>query len=147
MNYESTRTSRPAGSGFGTIGLAGLLQSQGLLAQPTASSVALTPREPHFAAKAKSVIWLFMHGAPSTIDLFDPKPELDRRHGTPMHLGNNVGFFANAGTVMKSPFKFARHGQSGAWMSNVLPNIARHVDDFAFVRSLHVESNNHGPAL
>jgi hypothetical protein len=88
-----------------------------------------------------------MHGAPSTIDLFDPKPELDRRHGTAMNLGNNVGFFASSGTVMKSPFRFARHGQSGAWMSSLLPNVAKHVDEFAFIRSMHVESNNHGPAL
>ena len=57
-----------------------------------------------------------------------------------MNLGTNVGFFASTGTVMKSPFRFARHGQSGAWMSEVLPNIARHVDDFAFLRSLHVEA-------
>jgi len=135
-----------AGAGFGTVGLAGLLHSEGLLAQAPAAA-ALAPRQPHFPAKAKAVIWLFMHGAPSTIDLFDPKPELDRRHGTSMNLGTNVGFFASSGTVMKSPFRFARYGQSGAWMSDVLPNINRHVDDFAFVRSLHVESNNHGPAL
>ena len=135
------------GAGFGTLGLAGVLQNAGLLADTTPAAGPMSPRAGHFPAKARAVIWLFMHGAPSTIDLFDPKPELDRRHGTAMNLGNNVGFFASTGTVMKSPFRFARHGQSGAWMSEVLPNIARHVDDFAFIRSLHVESNNHGPAL
>ena len=135
------------GAGFGTLGLGSVLQGAGLLAGTTPPAGPMSPRPSHFPAKARAVIWLFMHGAPSTIDLFDPKPELDRRHGTAMNLGTNVGFFASSGTVMKSPFRFARHGQSGAWMSEVLPNIARHVDDFAFLRSLHVESNNHGPAL
>jgi len=136
-------------NGCGLLALACLLRDQGLLAaEPAAPHNPLAPRPPHFAPKATSIIWLHMHGAPSSVDLFDPKPELDRRHGTTMNLGDNIGgFFANNGTVMRSPFKFSRHGQCGHWFSEVLPNVAKHADDIAFLKGMHVQSNNHGPAL
>jgi hypothetical protein len=128
------------GAGFGLLGLAGVLQQAGLLAAERSTV-------PHFTPRAKSVIWLFMHGGPSAVDLFDPKPELDRRDGESMNMGNDVGFFTSSGQIMKSPFAFRQHGESGAWVSEAYPSVARHVDKFAFIKSMHAESNNHGPAL
>lgn len=123
-----------AGGGFGMLALADLLAQAGPLA----------PKAMHFAAKAKSVIWLFMEGAPSSVDLFDPKPELDKNDGKRVKIDV---FNGNPGPLMKSPFKFKQHGQSGAWVCDKYPNVAKHVDEFAFVKSLYTESNDHVPAL
>jgi hypothetical protein len=104
----------------------------------------MMPRVPHFPPKARSVIWLFMEGAPSAVDMFDPKPELAKRDG--QRIAIDV-FNGNPGPLMKSPFSFAQYGQSGAWVCEHYPNVAKHVDDFAFVKSFHSESNDHVPAL
>src|SRR5947209_11053502 len=82
----------------------------------------LKPRPPHFPAKARSVIHLFMNGGPSQMDLFDPKPELDRRHGEAYFdkIAGEVEFIKDAGALMRSPFQFAQHGESGAWVSEVM---------------------------
>ncbi|HXI51605.1 MAG TPA: DUF1501 domain-containing protein [Candidatus Saccharimonadales bacterium] len=136
-----------AGAGFGLLALADLLQGQGLLAGGRETQAALdpmAPRAPHYPAKAKSIIWLFMEGAPSSVDLFDPKPELTKRDG--QRIAIDV-FNGNPGPLMKSPFSFQRHGQSGAWVCEKYPHVARHVDDFAFIKSLYSESNDHVPAL
>ena len=79
----------------------------------------LKPRPPHFPAKAKAVIHLFMNGGPSQMDLFDPKPMLDKHHGEPYFdkIAGEIEFIKDAGALMRSPFKFARHGQCGAWVS------------------------------
>src|SRR5579884_3741410 len=121
-----------SGNGCGLLALACLLRDESRLA----ASNPLAPRAVPFPGRARSVIWLHMHGAPSSIDLYDPKPELARRAGRSMDLGTNVGFFASTGTVMRSPFRFARHGQCGAWFSEVLPNLARHADDLAFLKGM-----------
>src|SRR5688572_19253832 len=125
-----------AGNGFGTIALAGLLEQQGLLS--TAASAAtvagaidpLAPKESHFSAKAKSVIWLFLNGGPSQVDTWDYKPELAKRDGKALEgFDKNTGFFTDqVGPVMKSPFEFKQHGQCGAWASEIFPNISKHVD-------------------
>jgi len=109
----------------------------------------LLPRPPHFTAKAKSVIHLFMNGGPSQMDLFDPKPELDRRHGESYFdkIAGEVESPTSAGALMRSPFKFAQHGQSGMWVSDALPHISQHVDDLALIRSLHTTNITHEPAL
>src|SRR5204862_1743549 len=127
-----------AGAGFGALALADLLAGQGLLAADSAAGP-LAPRPGHFPAKAKSIIWLFMEGAPSAVDTFDPKPELTKRDGQmyPIDVFNG-----NPGPLMKSPFQFKQHGQSGAWVCDKYPNVAKHVDDFAFIKSLHSESND-----
>jgi Protein of unknown function (DUF1501) len=143
---------RRAGCGFGLVGLAGLLDQQKLLADDTAKPPAanpLAPRPPHFEPKAKSVIWLFINGGPSQIDTWDYKPELLKRDGQELKgFDPATGFFAGqVGPLMKSPFKFAQHGQSGAWVSDIFPNMARHVDKMAFVYSCWTDSNNHSPAL
>jgi len=111
------------------------------------SSVAsnpLAPRKGHFPPKAKSVIWLFMEGAPSAVDMFDPKPELTKRDGQRIEIDV---FNGNPGPLMKSPFSFKQYGDSGAWVCEHYQNVAKHVDDFAFVKSFYSESNDHVPAL
>src|SRR5262245_24500375 len=132
--YPSRRTflSR-AGGGFGMLALAGLLDGEGLLAKPAAATNPLAPRLPHFAGKAKSVIWLFMNGGQSQVDTWDYKPELEKRDGQELKgFDNATGFFVDqVGPLMKSPFKFERHGQCGAWASEIFPNTARHVDKMA----------------
>lgn len=142
---------RRTGSGCGWLALAALLQDQGLLASASAApdSNPMRPRPGHFPTKAKSVIWLFMNGGQSQVDTFDYKPELEKRDGMELEgFDKNTGFFTNqVGPIMKSPFAFARHGQSGAWVSEILPSLAQHVDDMAFIHSCHTETNNHAPAL
>ena len=141
---------RRAGNGFGLLALSGLLDD--FLVRPAAASPSpnpLIPRASHFPARAKSVIWLFMNGGPSQVDTWDYKPELEKRDGQSLAgFDKNTGFFANAvGGLMKSPFKFSRHGQSGTWASELFPATARHVDKLAFIHSCFTESNNHSPAL
>jgi len=149
---------RRGGSGAGLLALAALMQEQGLLAADQSairnpqSAIPLNPmlpRQPHFAAKAKSVIWLFMNGGQSQVDTWDYKPELEKRDGKELEgFDKNTGFFtAQVGPLMKSPFKFVQHGRSGTWASEIFPNMVRHVDDMAFVHSCFTETNNHSPAL
>ena len=105
---------------------------------------------PHFPARVDSVIFLFMYGGPSQVDTFDPKPALQAWAGksVPAYRKGD-GFFMGATkpTAMPSPWKFAKHGESGLEVSELLPNMAQHVDDLCVIRSMHADSNNHGPAL
>jgi hypothetical protein len=107
------------------------------------------PRLPHFNAKAKSVIQLFMQGGPSQMDLFDPKPTLDKHHGESYRdkIAGEIEFIDAAGALMRSPFKFSRHGQCGAWVSEVMPHLAGMVDDVAFIRSMYTSNLTHEPAI
>jgi Protein of unknown function (DUF1501) len=109
----------------------------------------LKPRQPHFTAKAKSVIHLFMNGGPSQMDLFDPKPMLDKHHGD-RYFNKIPGEVENpqsAGALMRSPFKFAKHGQCAMWVSEALPHLARQVDDLALIRSMYTTNLTHEPAV
>ncbi len=135
-----------AGGGFGLLALAALLMDE---ESAHAEANPLAPKVSHFSAKAKSVIWLFMNGGPSQVDTWEYKPELAKRDGQELKgFDPNTGFFRDqVGPVMKSPFKFARHGQSGAWVSEIFPNLSRHVDRMAFIHSCWTDSNNHSPAL
>jgi hypothetical protein len=147
--YRSRREFlKRVGNGFGTLALAGLLRQEGLLAANSPGNP-LAPKGSHFPAKAKSVIWLFMNGGPSHVDTWDFKPELAKCDGQELKgFDHNTGFFTDqVGPLLKSPFKFARHGQSGAWVSELFPNMARHVDKMAFLYSCWTDSNNHSPAL
>ncbi|MCM8526030.1 MAG: DUF1501 domain-containing protein, partial [Lentisphaeraceae bacterium] len=105
---------------------------------------------PHFAPKAKSVIFLHMVGAPSQLDLFDYKPELNKWHGKEapeeFYKGKKFAFITGTPRMMASPYKFKQHGECGAWMSELLPNLSTCVDDMAFIRSLHTKEFNHAPA-
>ena len=107
------------------------------------------PLQPHFQPKAKSVIHLFMNGGPSQMDLFDPKPELDRLHGQSYFdkIAGEVENPQSAGSMMRCPYKFTQHGQCGMPVSEVMPHLARCVDDIAFIRSMHTTNITHEPAL
>jgi hypothetical protein len=133
-----------AGGGFGAVALAELLRDQQLLADEPADTNPMAPRSGHFPPKARSIIWLFMEGAPSGFDMFDKKPELDRNHGRRIPIDT---FFGNPGPLMRSPFRFRRYGQCGAWVNDKYANVARHIDDFAVIKSCYTESSNHVPAL
>ncbi len=127
------------------------LLSQDLRAGEGSSSphLDLKPRQPHFAPKAKSVIHLFMNGGPSQMDLFDPKPELDKRHGKTYvdKIAGEIEFIKDAGALMRSPYQFAQHGKCGAWVSEVMPHLAMSVDDIAFIRSMYTTNLTHEPAV
>jgi hypothetical protein len=146
--YVQPRTRREfltrAGGGLGLLALADLLKTPAVAADPESTADAIRASIPHFAPKAKSVIWLFMEGAPSAVDLFDPKPELEKSHGKRVEIDV---FNGNPGPLMKSPFKFKQYGESGAWVCDKYTHVAKHVDDFAFVKSCFTESNDHVPAL
>jgi hypothetical protein len=139
-----------AGNGFGMLALSGLLAEQGLLAAPGGAALdPLSPKVPHFPTKAKSVIWLFMNGGQSQVDTWDYKPALAERDGKELEgFDKNTGFFTGSvGPIMKSPFQFAQHGECGAWVSEIFPNLAKHVDRMSILKSCWTDSNNHSPAL
>ena len=110
----------------------------------------LAPRLPHFAARAKRVIYLFMAGAPSHLELFDYKPELARWDGKlpPADLlkGYRAAFINPNSALLGPKFKFARHGQCGAELSELLPHLSEVVDDLAIIKSMHTDAFNHAPA-
>lgn len=132
------------GGGLGGIALADLLGRQGLLADaPTADLNGGV----HHRARARRVIQLFMNGGASQVDTFDYKPTLDRLHGQPFDPGEHVeAVTSTPGQLMKCPFRFRRHGQSGRWVSDAFPHLARHVDELAFLMSVASRTNVHGPA-
>ncbi len=109
----------------------------------------LKPRPSHFPGKAKAVIQLFQNGGPSQVDLFDPKPMLDKHHGEPYYdkIAADVSSPESAGGLLRSPFKFAQHGKSGMWISDALPHLHAHADDIAVIRSMYNTHPNHEPAL
>ncbi|WP_339733862.1 DUF1501 domain-containing protein [uncultured Gimesia sp.] len=104
---------------------------------------------PHHKPRAKSVIHLFMNGGPSQMDLFDPKPLLDQFHGKQHFdkIAGEVEFPEQAGALMRSPFKFAQHGESGMWVSDVMPHLATQVDELTLIRSMYTTNLTHEPAL
>jgi hypothetical protein len=123
------------GMGFGALGLAALLREDSLFgAEADANLSPLAPKLPPFPAKAKRVIHIFAQGAPSHVDTFDPKPALDKHDGEPI---------GGRGVAMRSPFKFQRYGRSGIEVSEVFPNIAKHVDEMAIIRSMYTDAPVH----
>jgi hypothetical protein len=133
------------GMGFASLGLANLMGSQGLLAAQGEASP-LTPKAPHFPAKAKRVIHLFMNGGPSQVDTFDPKPALARYAGQPLP-SPNLRTERRTGAAFPSPYRFRKYGQSGIEVSELFPHVARHIDDIAVIRSMHADVPNHEPSL
>jgi hypothetical protein len=141
---------KECGLGLGKIALASLLTNAfSSRAATLAAADALRPRQPHFPGKAKRVIHLFMAGAPSQLDLFDYKPELAKLEGKPLPPsvigGQRYAFIRPDAGVLGPQFKFARHGQSGAELSEMLPHLAEVVDDICLVRSMKTEQFNHAP--
>ncbi|MEZ6034077.1 MAG: DUF1501 domain-containing protein [Planctomycetaceae bacterium] len=142
--------------GFCGAALAQLLTQDGWQSSKTCAEDAsspvyssLQPRIPHAAPAANSVIHLFMNGGPSQMDLFDPKPVLDRLHGQTYfdQIAGEVESPQSAGSLMRSPFKFAQHGQCGMWISDAMPHLAKQVDDIALIRSMHTTNLTHEPAV
>jgi hypothetical protein len=138
-----------AGGGFGALALSWLLARESNAAD-TKTTNPLAARPPHFPTKAKSIIFMFMVGGPSPIDLFDPKPELKKRHGQPLpkSFGMPISQFTKGDTpLLASTRKFQKHGQSGLEVSDLMPHLATCVDDIAFIRSCWCTSTIHAPAM
>src|SRR5579872_1915112 len=140
-----------AAAGIGTLGLASLLNER-LFAADAAKTEGVLPGF-HFAPKAKRVIYLFMSGGPSHIDLFDYKPKLREHHGQELPASVRMGQRVTGMTSGQSSFpcvapmfEFSQHGQSGAWVSELLPHTATIVDDTAIIKTLNTEAINHDPA-
>jgi hypothetical protein len=133
------------GTGIGTIALAGVLRD----AHAADSSSAVDPlavKAPHFPAKAKHVVHLFMNGGPSQVDTFDPKPALDKYHGKPIPTGN-LRTERKTGAAMRSPYKFRKYGKSGVEVSDLFAKTAAHIDDICVIRSMYADVPNHEPSL
>ncbi len=141
---------RDCGVGVGKIALAGLLTDALSTRSPAAPVDPLAPRRPHFAPKATRVIHLFMAGAPSQLDLFDYKPQLAKLEGKPLPpsviRGQRYAFIRPDAAVLGPRFKFAKHGKCGAEISEILPHLAKVVDDICLVKSVHTDQFNHAPA-
>ena len=132
-----------SGFGIGALALSALTQRE-------AFAQAVQQRIQHFAPKAKSVIFLFMAGGPSQLDLFDPKPLLNKYHDKPIPeelvKGERFAFIKGTPLCLGSPFQFKQHGQSGAMFSELLPQLSKHADKLALIRSMHTTQFNHAPA-
>jgi hypothetical protein len=142
---------RQCGVGLGSIALASLLgEKQGRAAVAPRLPNPLAPKQPHFAPKAKRVIYLFMGGAPSQLELFDNKPALAKYNGKPVPeevvMGQKYAFIKPDAALYATEFKFAQHGACGAELSEVLPHLAEVVDDIAIVKSMTTDAFNHAPA-
>jgi hypothetical protein len=125
-----------ASGGFGAAALGALL------ADPSYGANAARPYATH-KPRANSVIFMYMDGGPSQVDTFDPKPRLDREHGSPIKMKTPPTQFANVGNVLKSHWKFKRHGESGLWVSDLLPQIATCVDDMCVIHSMTSKFSEH----
>ena len=150
-----------AGCGLGMLGLASLLNDEGMLGSSASAADSLgsrslnplAPQPSHFPARAKHVIWIFVNGGPSQVDTWDYKPGLAKWDGKTMRefapeFSDTTGFFKNSiGNLMKSPFEFTPRGQCGKMVSSIFPHLGEHVDKMAFIHSGFTESNNHSPAL
>src|SRR5580704_1942622 len=147
MQKTRRQALQSVGCGFGALALAGLINSSSV----ADVSSRLSAKLPMIAPRAKRIIFLFMQGGPSQIDTFDFKPSLARQDGQRFTF-DDARAIANTGTrgttqrIMKSPWEFRQYGESGRWVSDLFPNVARHVDDLCLIHSLHTEGVAHGPA-
>ncbi|QDU40454.1 hypothetical protein Mal4_48110 [Maioricimonas rarisocia] len=133
-----------SGMGLGAMALAGLLSDDGLQAA-TATKSPLSPRAPHYPAKAKRVIHFFLNGGPSHVDTFDPKPALRKYEGKP--VPNTLTTERKTGAAFPSPFEFKPRGESGIEVSELFARTAEHIDDIAVIRSMYAQVPNHEPSL
>jgi hypothetical protein len=148
MGFVDHRVTRRAFLGryagcLGTLALADLLAAQ----EPSPSADPLAPKQPHHPARARAVICLFQHGGPSQMDLFDPKPELTKRHGQPYPGEVEAHFHTQVGKLLASPFRFHEAGGCGMELSELLPHTAAVADDLTLVRSMATDSVDHEAAL
>ena len=138
--------------GFGHLALTAMLQQEAAAeVSPEKSRLPqenpLAARQPHFAPRAKRIVFLFMKGGPSHVDTFDPKPLLDRDHGKPLPFDLPRVTFAKQNNLLRSPWTFRQYGESGLPVSDLFPNVAQHVDDLCVLRSVHGTNPAHGGAL
>ncbi len=138
---------RRSALGFGSLGLAGILADDGVLAHAGGfgKSDSLVVKTPHFSGRAKRVVHFFLNGGPSHVDTFDPKPALDRFAGKP--LVHTLTTERKTGAAFPSPFVFRRYGKSGIEVSDLFARTARHIDKIAVIRSMYAEVPNHEPSL
>ncbi|MEO7652929.1 MAG: DUF1501 domain-containing protein [Bryobacteraceae bacterium] len=140
---------RQCAGGLGTFALANLMAQEGRTAELGARTDPMAPKPAHFPGKAKNVILLFMEGGPSQMDLFDPKPGLQKWHGQPlpesMTKGLRLAFIKPTAKVMASPRVFTKHGQSGMELSDYLPHLSKRADDLCLIRSMYTDAFNHHP--
>ena len=134
----------------GSIGLGGIAMADIMASKPVTAASSFedsNAKLPHFAPRAKRVIFLFMHGGPSHVDTFDYKPQLAKHDGKPLPFDKPRIQFAKTGNLLNSPWKFRQYGQSGAWVSDLFPHVAKHVDDLTFIKSMHGSNEAHGGAM
>lgn len=143
-----------AGGGFASVALSGMLARDGFFASRASAAESsgfanpLAPKPPHFAPKAKSVIFLFMYGGPSHIDTFDYKPDMIGRDNQTVAVKTfGRGGHKNEGRIVEPRWKFKQYGECGKWVSDLFPHVAKHVDDIAFVHSMQADSPIHGSAM
>lgn len=132
--------------GFGHVALAGLLGGRAMAGARSADDP-FAAKPPHLPARAKRVIFLFMWGGPSHVDLFDPKPRLNIDDGKPLSPETVGSDRKRLGNVLGSPFQFSQHGDNGIWISELFPHLAKQADRLCVVRSIHTEGQAHGEAL
>src|SRR5690242_541546 len=146
MAFPVSRRSllRNSAVGFGSLALASLLADESR-AESSANPLAAKP--PHFRPRAKRIIFVFMKGGPSHVDTFDPKPLLTRDDGKPLPFAKPRVQFASTGNLLASPWSFRQHGESGIWVSDLFPEVAKHVDDLCMIHSLYGTNPAHGGAL
>ncbi|MBL9130110.1 MAG: DUF1501 domain-containing protein [Verrucomicrobiaceae bacterium] len=141
--YSRRAILRDSCAGFGMLALQGLLAGE----TQAAATNPLAAKKPHFAPRAKRIIFLLMKGGPSQVDTFDPKPLLDRDHGKPPPFALPRVKFAETGALLRSPWKFRQYGQSGLPVSDLFPHVGQCVDELCIIRSLHGTNPAHGGAL
>ncbi|HRQ87612.1 MAG TPA: DUF1501 domain-containing protein, partial [Bacteroidia bacterium] len=151
MLLDRRRFLSDSATALGSVALTSLLGGEGLLAEPSAASGIdladpYAPRRPHFPAKAKNVVVIFCAGAVSQLETWDYKPDLIKWDGRPLPGGPAVTFQGPAGDLARPQYGFRRHGQTGKWVSDMIPHLAELTDEIAFVHSLTSKSNTHGPA-
>ncbi len=132
-------------AGFGYLAFSALAAGQARAEEARRSPLA--PKAPHFAPRARRVVFLFIGGGPSHVDSFDPKPRLDRDHGQPLPFEQPAGIIDPDGKLLKSPWKFRQCGRSGLPVSELFPHIAECVDDLCILRGMHTEGQAHGQAV
>jgi hypothetical protein len=137
---------RASACGFGQLALAALA-SQRAKAERQAGAGLVPLVRPDFLPRARRIIFLFMWGGPSHVDLFDPKPRLNEEDGKQLSGKSVDSKKDELGTLLGSPFRFAQHGEGGIWISELFPHLTHHADKLCVIRSLHTEGSAHGEAL
>jgi len=148
-HFSRRRMLKQSAAGFGNLALLSMLADEAAAESKKQPAIQnpLTSREPQFPARAKRVIFLFMKGGPSQVDTFDYKPELQKQDGKPLPFDKPRVQFAPTGNLLGSPWKFKKHGESGIEVSELFPNVAKHVDDLCILNSVHGTNAAHGGAL